>query len=207
MPRRSLIRTSDFFYHVTLRCNNKEWFDLPLTTVWRLLCVSMTEAKSVVPVEVHLLLVMNNHYHLLVRTPDANLDKFMFELNRRFSQRIRFVTYRINRIFGDRYKWSLIENEKYYLNVFRYILQNPLRSGAAFRCEVYPYSTFFELINAKSCCVDTERLPFKLNVMFCDWLNQKISEEEKASIMDGLSRPVFKSPLRKIKLDFYSIAK
>jgi putative transposase len=143
MGRKNLIRTDQYPYHVTIRTNNKEWFDIPMETVWKICKNCISRARDKVDVNIEAFVLMNNHYHLLLYTPDANLDKFMFFLNKYISHEIRTLTGRINRIFGDRYYWQIIQSDRRYQNVVRYIFQNPLRKKIVKRCENYRYSTLY----------------------------------------------------------------
>ena len=143
MPRKPLIRTADYPYHVTIRSNNKEWFEISMGEMWKLCMDSLSKALFKFPVEVEAFVLMSNHYHLLLTTPDANLDKFMQAFNSDLSKGIRVRTQRKNRVFGDRYKWSLISDQSYYWNVVRYIFQNPLRAGIVKKCEEYPFSSLY----------------------------------------------------------------
>lgn len=146
MPRQKLIRTNEYPYHVTIRCNNKEWFDLPLEVVWSICLRAFRRAVKIHHVKLQAFVLMSNHYHMMIWTPDSNLDKFMFEFNRYLSFEIRDATGRINRIFGDRYKWTLIDSESYYNSVLRYIYQNPLKARVVEKCEDYPFSTLHYLV-------------------------------------------------------------
>lgn len=49
--------------------------------VWQICLDCMKEAHQKHKVEVISFVLMSNHYHLLLRTPDANLDLFMYEFN------------------------------------------------------------------------------------------------------------------------------
>jgi len=147
MARKNLIRVNNYPYHVTIRTNNREWFNIPQSVIWKIAISSIHIANYKYPVNIDAFVLMNNHYHLLLYTPDANLDKFMNILNSNISREIRRRTGRINRIFGDRYKWKIITSEQYYLTVIKYILQNPLRALLVKKCEEYRYSTIFYQIN------------------------------------------------------------
>ena len=127
MTRARLIKTAQFPYHIVNRANNQEWFQLPLAQVWDLTLECLSAAHEKHPFTLHALVLMTNHYHLLVSTPDENIDKIMFEFNRRFSEGLRRATNRINRMFGSRYKWSLLKDNAYYLNVLKYTYQNPFQ--------------------------------------------------------------------------------
>ena len=141
MPRRNLIRTSTIPYHVTSRSNNREWFDLPGDEVWQIAWEVFRYAYSRFPVDLHSFVLMSNHYHMLLTTPNADIDLFMQAFNKRFSDLLRERTRYINRMFGGPYHWSLVEDQYYLANVYRYIYQNPKRAGIVEKCEDYPYST------------------------------------------------------------------
>ena len=80
---------------------------------------------------IHAWVLLPNHYHLFVETPEANLSKGMQwlqnTLTRRFNTRHRLW----GRLFGDRYKAVLVEGEKgyYYETLLDYIHLNPARCG------------------------------------------------------------------------------
>jgi putative transposase len=186
MPRKPLLRHPRFPYHVTTRSNNKEWFDLPMNEVWKLFMRSLTHAYHKHPVEIINFVLMNNHYHILLRTPECNLDLFMYELNKEFSARLRIATNRINRMFGGRYKWCSIQSERYLYNCYRYVYQNPLRANLVKRIEDYEYSSIIYFTKLK-----TPPVPLYDRFSFMDryklnWLNEKISEKEKSAVQNGL---------------------
>lgn len=192
MPRKNLIRTDQFPYHVTIRCNNKEWFDLPREDVWRYCISSIRIASKKYPVKIQAFVLMGNHYHLMIWTPNSDLDRFMYEMNRTLSKYLRQETRRINRIFGDRYKWSLIQNEIYYQIVLKYIYQNPVRAGISNFCEEYRFSTLYYFLNL-------DILPFELynptlgdKNEFLKWINNEYEKREREKIQKALKRPVFK---------------
>lgn len=149
MPRKRLIRTHRYPYHVTTRSNNQEWFYIPMDEVWKYAKAVLFDGAQRYNVKIDAFVLMSNHYHLCIYTPDANIDRFMQFFNKRLGQRISRHASRINRIFGAPYKWSLIQNDHYYSNVIRYIYQNPLRAGLCVRCEDYPYSDLTRVTRSK----------------------------------------------------------
>lgn len=190
MPRKNLIRTSHFPYHITIRSNNREWFQLELSNVWKICLESIQYALKKHPVNIQAFVLMSNHYHLQVWTPKCDIDRFMFYLNSSISEKIRSRTNRINRIFGDRYKWCIITSEEYYQTVLKYLYQNPLRANLCNRCENYPYSTLNYVKNQRV-------LPFNLYQPFfgdlktyLNWINQETLEKYKFS--DAIRKPIYK---------------
>jgi len=191
MPRRRLIRLSDIPYHVTTRSNHKNWFQLPLEKTWMIFLKSMQESNDHTPVEFHAFVLLHNHYHLLLTTPDANIDEFMFKFNKTFSDKLRKKTGQINRMFGGRYKWSLVDSKSYLYNVHRYIFQNPIRAQMVSRCQDYPYSSlFYEVRNKKLPFNLSNILEYPLDELLA-WYNTEISSREDLIIKNGLRRPIF----------------
>jgi putative transposase len=188
MTRKQLIRTSEFPYHITARSNNQEWFQLPMNEVWNLCLDSLKVAYEKHPVEVISFVLMSNHYHLMLKTPHSNLDLFMYEFNKSISLGLRKKTNRMNRMFGNRYKWCMIQSNKYFSNCLRYVYQNPLRANLVFQCQDYPYSTLYYNVKGQSFVV-----PLYTKYGFDDeykirWYNQKIQESESLAIKKGLAR-------------------
>lgn len=143
MPRKNLIRTDKFYYHITTRANHRFWFSAPLNKVWKISCKAFKIANQNNPAIISQYVLMSNHYHLLIRTPQSDIDKFMYFFNKNFSSELRKYTQLENRMFGSNYKWSLIRNEKYLFNAFRYIYQNPIRAKIIKEAQEYPFSSLY----------------------------------------------------------------
>jgi len=141
MARRNLIRQSSFPYHVYIRSNNKDWFRIPLYQMWELTLESLSYAQSKSPVDLHCFVLMSNHYHLLLTTPNSDIDKFMQNFNRNLSNRIKRISGAENHKFANRYKWTIVDSKNYLWNIYRYIYQNPIRAKLCKICIDYPYSS------------------------------------------------------------------
>ncbi|MBC7748781.1 MAG: transposase [Methylotenera sp.] len=188
MGRKNLIRASLLPYHVTARTNNKEWFDIPLSEVWEHVQSALKEAEKVHHVELVSFVLMSNHYHMLIITPESNLDSFMYEFNKRISLKIRMQSGRINKIFGARYKWCLIQSNNYFFNCYRYVYQNPVRAGIVERCEHYPYSTLRTILGNTHFSVPVhDKYGFKDEYGLL-WLNKKLDEIEVSELKKKLAR-------------------
>ena len=73
--------------------------------------------------------LMVNHFHLLILTPLANLDRGMQRLNSGYAQWFNRQGNRRGPVLEDRYGGALIQREPHLLEVFRYIALNPVRAG------------------------------------------------------------------------------
>ena len=141
MARKNIIRQSDFPYHVYSRSNNRYWFKIPLYRMWDLCFECFEYGLKFAPVNIHCFVLMNNHYHLLITTPNRDLDKFMQAFNRKLSQSINREARVSNHKFANGYKWTIIDSESYLHNIYRYIYQNPIRAKLCQFCLDYPYSS------------------------------------------------------------------
>ena len=68
----------------------------------------------------HAYCLMDNHYHLLIETPEGNLSLGMRQLNGVFTQRFNRRHQRVGHVFQGRYKGILVQAESYLLELCRY---------------------------------------------------------------------------------------
>ena len=75
--------------------------------------------------------MMDNHYHLLVQTPDANLSAGMRQLNGVYTQLANRTHGRVGHVFQGRFKAILVDEDNYLLELARYVVLNPVRGRGA----------------------------------------------------------------------------
>ena len=90
----------------------------------------------------HAYCLMNNHYHLIIETPDGNLSKGARQLNGVYTQTYNKRHHRVGHIFQGRYKAILVEKESHLLEVCRYVVLNPVRAKAVARPEEWRWSSY-----------------------------------------------------------------
>ncbi|MDA8098056.1 MAG: transposase [Nitrospiraceae bacterium] len=76
----------------------------------------------------HAYCLMDNHYHLLIETPDGNLALGMRQLNGVYTQFFNNRRNRTGHLFQGRYKAVLIQKDTHLLEVCRYAVLNPVRA-------------------------------------------------------------------------------
>jgi putative transposase len=190
MARKNLIRTSLYPYHITARAHNKVPFPIRGLTLWETAQISMSEAYQIHPIELISFVMMDNHYHMFLYTPDSNLDSFLYEFNKRLALKIQKQSGHLNQVFGGRYKWCLVQSSNYLLNCYRYIYQNPLRAGVVSRCEEYELSTLCTKVHQKRFSIPLSDHFDLLDKAGLEWLNH-FSAEENTIIKKGLKKSVF----------------
>lgn len=117
----------------------------------------------------HAYCLMDNHYHLLLETLDANLSTAMRDLNGNYSQWFNVIHDRVGHLLQGRYKAFVIEKESYLMEVARYIVLNPVRAGLVERPRDWKWSSY----RATS---GTHRVPEWLHV---DWLLSNFSQRRR----------------------------
>ena len=86
--------------------------------------------------------LMDNHYHLLLRTSRANLSKSMQWLGTTYSRRYNLKHFQSGHLFQGRFKSILVENDSYLMQLSFYIHSNPLRAGIVRRLINYRWSSY-----------------------------------------------------------------
>jgi REP element-mobilizing transposase RayT len=89
----------------------------------------------------HAFVLMNNHDHLFVETPEANLSAGMQYLNGSYTSYFNRRHSRAGHLFQGRFKGHLIEARGYFLEVSRYMHLNPFRAGLVARPEDWPWGS------------------------------------------------------------------
>lgn len=86
--------------------------------------------------------LMDNHYHLLIETPEPNLVRGMRRLNGVYTQAFNRRHRRVGHVFQGRYKAILVDKESYLLELCRYVVLNPVRAKVVKRPEDWPWSSY-----------------------------------------------------------------
>lgn len=136
MSRPLRIEIKDGFYHVMAHGNGRQWIYSNPKHV-KIFQDVLKQVVAKYHVHIHGAVLMRNHYHLLIDTPEANLTRAIQRLNTMYATRFNFLSKRKGSVFRPHYRAILIEKEEYYMRVVNYISQNPVRAGGTRRCEDY----------------------------------------------------------------------
>ena len=90
----------------------------------------------------HAFVLMRNHDHLFVETPEPNLSAGMQYLNGSYTSYFNRRHRRCGHLFQGRFKGHLIDRDGYFFEVSRYLHLNPLRANLTARPEEYPWSSY-----------------------------------------------------------------
>lgn len=142
MGRPLRILQSEYPYHVTTRTNNKEFRFKRKRSTYLMFAKIINMAIKKYSVEISHFVLMSNHYHIIFKTPNANIHRVMQFINSRIAREYNKRHNRTGHLWGDRYKSTIIENEIYLQKCVIYIYNNPVRAGIVKHPKDYLASTF-----------------------------------------------------------------
>jgi putative transposase len=90
--------------------------------------------------------LMTTHYHLVIRTPEADLARGIQSLNSCYAQEFNKRYGLEGHVFFRRYQSVMIEREAHLLELGRYLPSNPVRAGLCARAEDWPWSSYPALL-------------------------------------------------------------
>ena len=150
MPRPPRIDFPDAVYHVTSRGNGRADIFHSDDDRQRFLA-QLAHHLHQCGVVLYAFVLMQNHVHILCRTPRANLSRFMQRLLSSYALYSRYRHRRPGHLFQGRFEAKLVEDEVYLRAVTRYIHLNPVKIAACrrmsrqerlARLEAYPWSSY-----------------------------------------------------------------
>ena len=137
MARPLRIEFPDAVYHVSnYSLDNRRVF--PSAKYYDAFLEGLGETCSRLNVEVHAFCLLRDQYHLVVKTPEANLSRFMRQVDGLYTQQYQRMKRSEGSLFRGRYKAVLVQPEKYLLPLSRYIHSKVKPSDL----NHYPYSSY-----------------------------------------------------------------
>ena len=127
MARPLRIEYPDALYHLTSRGNAQEDIFSDDADHLEFLSVLATVVERF-EWRLYAYCLMDNHYHLMVGTPKANLSKGMRQLNGVYTQRFNRRHRRVGHVFQGRFKAIVVDKQAYLLELSRYVVLNPVRA-------------------------------------------------------------------------------
>lgn len=113
----------------------------------------------------HAYTLMDNHYHLVLETPKANLVDGMRWFQNTYTRRFNVCHQLWGHVFGGRYKAVIIDPEDdYFVKAVNYVHLNPVRAGIVGMdqgIQHYPWSSLYDYLqppNRRPVWLKTDRL-------------------------------------------------
>ena len=129
-------------FHVTTRCNNKNFYfqeDKDFTEYLRIL----EKAREKYGFKLHAYCLTSNHVHLLLSTPtEDNLSMLMQYINGQYAKSYNRRHKRTGHFWGGRFSSTIIESESQLLNSIFYIELNMTRNGVTKHPKDWKWSSY-----------------------------------------------------------------
>ena len=109
---------------------------------YHLFLAVLNDTISYFDIELHAYCLMNNHYHLLIHTPLANISKAMQYLGSAYTRKYNQNHRSDGPIFRGRFKSILVDDDSYLLHLSRYIHLNPVKAHITKEPKDYPWSSY-----------------------------------------------------------------
>ncbi len=145
----------------------------------------------------HAYCLMDNHYHLIIETPDANLSRGMRQLNGVYTQRFNRAHNRVGHCFQGRYTAIHVDKESYLLELARYVVLNPVRAEMVRKAEDWPWSSYGATVGYAK----------RLDWLETDWLLASFGRTKESAIFaykkfidEGKNQP---SPWKELRNQVY----
>ena len=141
--------------------------------------------------------LMDTHFHLLLKTEEANLSQAMQFLNSSYAHWFNIRHVRKGHLFQDRYKSHLVLNSLYLYSVASYINLNPVEAGLVDSPEEYPWSSFRYFLPAQN---QNKNVPPWLNIRellklcqtspenFINFVKENIQKDDPEKILQNVTK-------------------
>lgn len=142
MPRKPRVNVKGVPQHVIQRGNNRQacFFTDQDYTVY---LAKLHEYSILHEVNIHSYVLMTNHVHLLM-TPETKpgISKLIQSVGRYYVRYINQTYNRTGTLWEGRFKSTLVDSERYFLVLSRYIELNPVRAAMVDHPASYPWSSY-----------------------------------------------------------------
>lgn len=132
-------------YHIISRGNERRSIFLDNADRFKFLAI-LKDYHERYNVLIHSFVLMDNHYHLILETPKANLVEVMHGINGVYTGYFNRRHVRCGHLFQGRYKGILVDKDAYLVELSRYVHLNPVRAEIVEKPQYYTWSSYTSYI-------------------------------------------------------------
>lgn len=202
LPREARKISKSGIYHIMLRGINRQNI-LEDDKDKERLFLTIKRYKEISKYEIYAYCIMSNHIHILIKEVDESISDTIKRISSSFVFWYNNKYERCGHLFQERFKSEVVENDKYFLTVLRYIHQNPVKAKIAKDISRYKWSSYGEYIGEADIINPDFALDMFSNCrkrameLFCDFNNQKNNDicldiDENVKVSDMELKQLFK---------------
>lgn len=134
--------------------------------------------------------LLNTHYHLLLDTPHGDIAAGMQFLNGRYAEWVNASRGEKGHVFRERYNAVLVSAPGHLIELYRYLALNPVRAMLCSRAEVWPWSSYAQLLG-----VEPARPFLAVRQALRDFADKPVQARERLrAFVDDVSMPSPQAP-------------
>lgn len=156
MARKPRIQFEGAFYHIIIRGNQRQDIFLDETDRGQYL-ERLHRYRNKCGFILYAYVLMSNHVHLLIETPNDPISRIMQMINFTYTQYFNRKYGKVGHLFQGRYKSYLCDKDSYLLSLVRYIHNNPVRAGLVKDAGAYEWSSHGDYLQRTKGIVDTHK--------------------------------------------------
>lgn len=162
MSRKARVLSKTGLYHIIFKGIGRQNLFEERADYEKMKSIILT-VKSEMEFEIYAYCLMTNHVHLFIKEKNTGeVSKIMSKILSHYATWFNIKYIRSGPLFNNRYLSEPVEDEKYYMNLIRYIHQNPLKARVVGRVGQYQYSSYADYVDGNDTFTDID---FFLNML------------------------------------------
>ena len=147
MPRKARQVSPTGYYHVVNRGNNKEMIFIRHgdKEFFRHLFAKEFRERGI---RLAAYCLMDNHAHFLLGGELTDISDSISRIQTIYAMRYNEARERRGHVFQGRFRSECIDSQRYFLQVLRYIHNNPVKAGMCRECSEYAWHSFGEYLHS-----------------------------------------------------------
>ena len=152
MSRAARSYSQSGIYHILFRGINQQNIFEEKADYERFIEIT-ANVKSQMEFEIYAYCLMNNHVHIVMKEKcEKDISLIMKRILTGYVRWYNIKYGRSGALIANRYKSVPVEVDEYFLELIRYVHQNPIKAGIAKKPEDYLYSSYTEYVKKANIC-------------------------------------------------------
>ena len=152
MSRAARSYSQSKIYHILFRGINQQNIFEEKADYERFIEIT-AKVKSQMEFEIYAYCLMNNHVHIVMKEKcEKDISLIMKRILTGYARWYNIKYGRSGALIANRYKSVPVEVDEYFLELIRYVHQNPVKAGIVKKPEDYSYSSYTEYVKKANIC-------------------------------------------------------
>ena len=147
MPRQARLQSPTGYYHIMMRGHNREsiFINKGDKQYFKDLLKEQIDEGLI---DLSAYCIMDNHVHMVIKAELDNMAKAIKKISIKYAMNFNKVKNRLGYVFQGRYKSEAVADDKYLLQVIRYVHNNPVKAKMVGEPNAFKWSSYNEYIKS-----------------------------------------------------------